>query len=85
MQYQSKYKQASMAQQIAVSNISNKTRLRILNARQQVLDSIFEDSRQKLPEISKNKEKYAKLLKNLILEVTISYYMLILGIVCIDG
>jgi V-type H+-transporting ATPase subunit E len=73
-QYESKYKQASMAQQIAASNISNKSRLRILNSRQQVLDSIFEDARQKLPEIQKDKEKYAKLLKNLILQVMIAQF-----------
>jgi V-type H+-transporting ATPase subunit E len=86
VQYESKYKQASMAQQIAASNISNKTRLRILNARQQVLDSIFEDAGQKLPEIPKDKEKYVKLLKNLILEVIqCRNSMLISGIVCVDG
>jgi V-type H+-transporting ATPase subunit E len=64
-----KFKQAAMAQQIAASNITNKSRLKVLNARQQVLDDIFEDARSALPEIQKNKEKYAVLLKNLILEV----------------
>jgi V-type H+-transporting ATPase subunit E len=71
VQYEGKYKHASMAQQIAASNITNKSRLRILNARQQVLDSIFESARQKLPEIQKDKEAYGKLLKKLILEVRI--------------
>jgi V-type H+-transporting ATPase subunit E len=70
-QYEAKHKQASMAQQIAASNITNKSRLRILNARQQVLDSIFEGTRQKLPEVQKDKEAYGKLLKTLILEVRI--------------
>jgi V-type H+-transporting ATPase subunit E len=58
-----------MAQQIAASNITNKSRLRVLNARQQVLDSIFEDARGKLPEIQKDEGKYGELLKKLILEV----------------
>jgi len=57
-----------MAQQIAASNITNKSRLRILNARQQVLDQIFEDARKKLPDIQKDKKKYEETLKNLILE-----------------
>jgi V-type H+-transporting ATPase subunit E len=57
-----------MAQQIAASNITNKSRLKILNARQQVLDAIFEDARKKLPDIQKDKKKYGETLKNLILE-----------------
>jgi V-type H+-transporting ATPase subunit E len=57
-----------MAQQIAASNTTNKSRLRILNARQQVLDQIFEDARKKLPDIQKDKKKYEEILKNLILE-----------------
>lgn len=57
-----------MAQQITTSNITNKSRLRILSARQEILDSIFEDAGKRLPEIQKG-EKYGKLLKNLILEV----------------
>ena len=58
-----------MAQQIQASNITNKSRLRVLNARQQVLDSIFEDARDKLPQIQKDSAKYESMLKNLILEV----------------
>jgi V-type H+-transporting ATPase subunit E len=61
-----------MAQQIAASNITNKSRLRILNAREEVVDSIFEDARQRLPDIQKDKEKYQSILKNLILEVPFS-------------
>jgi V-type H+-transporting ATPase subunit E len=71
IQYEAKHKHAAMAQQIAASNITNKSRLRILNARQQVLDSIFEGARQKLPDVQKVKERYGKLLKKLILEVRI--------------
>ena len=74
-QYERKYKHASMAQQIAASNITNKSRLRILNARQAVLDSIFEDARKRLPEIQKDKQKYQSILKNLILEVLIPHPM----------
>jgi V-type H+-transporting ATPase subunit E len=68
-QYEGHYKHASMAQQISASNLTNRSRLQILNARQEVLDGIFEDARTKLPDIQKDKAKYTKLLKNLILEV----------------
>jgi len=69
LEYDSKFKHAAMAQQIATSNITNKSRLKVLNARQQVLDAIFEDARTRLPEIQGDGEKYTVLLKNLILEV----------------
>jgi len=67
-QYDGRYKHASMAQQISASNLTNRSRLRVLNARQEVLDGIFEDARTKLPDIQKDKTAYADLLKNLILE-----------------
>jgi V-type H+-transporting ATPase subunit E len=57
-----------MAQQITKSNITNKSRLRVLAARQEILDNIFEEARGRLGEIAKDKKKYGVLLKNLILE-----------------
>lgn len=75
-----------MAQQIAASNITNKSRLRVLNARQEVLDTIFEDARKKLPETQKDKKKYFELLKKLILEVGFPLgCRLIVGDVCVNG
>ena len=75
-----------MAQQIAASNITNKSRLRVLNARQEVLDSIFEDARKRLPEIQKDKKKYSELLKKLILEAGFPWGCgLIVGDVCVNG
>lgn len=68
-QYEGRYKHAAMAQQIAASNLTNRSRLRILNARQQVLDGIFEDARKRLPDVQKDSKKYGELLKDLILEV----------------
>ena len=67
-QYEKKFKQATMSQQITRSTVSNKTRLRVLGARQELLDSIFEDAQKKLAEGSKDKAKYQKTLKGLILE-----------------
>lgn len=67
-QYERKFKQAELSQQIARSTVTNKTRLKILAARQQLLDEIFEKAREKLTDVSKDEEKYTTILKNLILE-----------------
>lgn len=67
-QYEKKFKQATMSQQITRSTVSNKTRLKVLGARQELLDSIFEDAQKKLAEGSKDKSKYQKTLKGLVLE-----------------
>ncbi|OAL49931.1 ATPase, V1/A1 complex, subunit E [Pyrenochaeta sp. DS3sAY3a] len=66
--YEKKFKQASMSQQITRSTVSNKSRLRILSARQDLLDTLFEDAGKKLADVSKDKKKYQGVLKNLILE-----------------
>ncbi|KAF1999114.1 ATPase, V1/A1 complex, subunit E [Amniculicola lignicola CBS 123094] len=66
--YEKKFKQAAMSQQITRSTVSNKTRLRVLSSRQELLDSLFEDTRKKLSSTSKDKGKYQGVLKNLILE-----------------
>ena len=66
-QYEKKFKQASMSQQITRSTQANKTRLRVLSARQELLDDLFEKARSKLNETSKGKD-YEKVLKDLILE-----------------
>jgi V-type H+-transporting ATPase subunit E len=66
-EFEKKFKQASMSQQITRSTQSNKTRLRVLSARQELLDNLFEKARSKLSEASKGKE-YEKTLKDLILE-----------------
>ena len=67
-QYEKKFKQASMSQQITRSTLANKTRLRVLSARQELLDSLFEKADDKLSETAKNKSTYEEILKNLILE-----------------
>lgn len=67
-QYEKKFKQATMSQQITRSTVANKTRLKVLGARQELLDSIFEEAQKKLADGTKDKGKYQKVLKNLILE-----------------
>ncbi|KND87371.1 V-type proton ATPase subunit E [Tolypocladium ophioglossoides CBS 100239] len=67
-QYEKKFKQATMSQQISRSTVSNKTRLKVLGARQELLDSIFEDAENKLADGAKDEAKYQKVLKGLILQ-----------------
>ena len=66
--YTKKFKSASMSQQITRSTVANKTRLKVLSARQELLDSIFEQAQKKLGEQTKDKAKYQDILKNLMLE-----------------
>jgi len=66
--YEKRFKQASMSQQITRSTVSNKSRLRILSSRQELLDDLFEQASKKLAGASKDKSKYKTVLKNLILE-----------------
>lgn len=67
-EYDKKFKQAGMSQQITDSTLANKTRLRVLSARQELLDDLFEQSRSKLAEFAKDQSKYTSTLKNLLLE-----------------
>ncbi|EKJ71933.1 hypothetical protein NXS19_005334 [Fusarium pseudograminearum] len=67
-QYEKKFKQATMSQQITRSTVSNKTRLKVLGSRQEMLDNIFEEAQKKLAEGAKDKAKYQKALKGLLLE-----------------
>jgi V-type H+-transporting ATPase subunit E len=66
--YAKKFKQATMSQQIARSTVANKTRLRVLGARQELLDEIFETAQQRLGDAAKDKKRYEGILKGLILE-----------------
>lgn len=66
--YEKKFKQAQMSQQITRSTVANKTRLKVLGARQELLDDIFESAEKRLGEATKDQKKYQGILKNLILE-----------------
>ncbi|KAI9891881.1 MAG: V-ATPase V1 sector subunit E [Vezdaea aestivalis] len=66
--YAKKFKQAAMSQTITQSTVANKSRLRILSGRQALLDQLFDKARDKLAETSKDKAKYEKVLKGLVLE-----------------
>lgn len=66
--YEKKFKQASMSQQITRSTLANKTRLKVLSARQELLDDLFERARKRLVDATKDKDRYRMVLKDLILE-----------------
>ncbi|TVY57056.1 V-type proton ATPase subunit E, partial [Lachnellula cervina] len=66
--YEKKFKAAQMSQQITRSTVANKTRLKVLSARQELLDGIFEQAQKRLGEATKDEEKYTEILKNLMLE-----------------
>jgi len=67
-QYAKKFKQAGMSQQITRSTLSNKTRLKVLSARQELLDELFEKARTRLGDYAADKGKYQAMCQNLILE-----------------
>jgi len=66
-QYEKKFKQASMSQQITKSTSANKTRLRVLSARQSLLDELFEEARGKVGKAAEDKD-LDNILKGLVLE-----------------
>ncbi|KAI5287732.1 V-ATPase V1 sector subunit E [Ascosphaera aggregata] len=67
--YDKKFKQASMAQQIVKSTLANKTRIRLLSARQNLLDDLFEQARSQIAKAAgSGKVDYENALKGLILE-----------------
>lgn len=67
--FDARIKKAGMSQQIAKSTVLNKQRLKILAARQEVLDDIFEEARSQLSSIAKDSAKYSKLMEQLLLQV----------------
>ena len=66
--YEKKFKQASMSQQITRSTLANKTRLKVLSARQELLDNLFEKAADRLKGFTEDESKYQEICKNLILE-----------------
>ncbi|KAJ5249226.1 hypothetical protein N7468_000677 [Penicillium chermesinum] len=67
--YEKKHKQAAMAQQITRSTLSNRTRLRVLGGRQELLDDLFQKAREKVTSVAgSDKKKYQATLQGLILE-----------------
>ncbi|CEH13764.1 atpase v1 a1 complex subunit e [Ceraceosorus bombacis] len=66
--YEKKAKQAQTAQKIAQSTSTNQSRLKILQSKEAHLQELFDEARGRLVELSRDQEKYSKLLQNLILQ-----------------
>lgn len=58
-----------MSQQITRSTLANRTRLRVLSGRQELLDDLFQQAREKVTGIAGgDAKKYEEVLKGLVLE-----------------
>ncbi|KAJ1837126.1 V-ATPase V1 sector subunit E [Coemansia sp. RSA 2703] len=64
-QFQRKVKQAEVKQRILTSTLINKSRLQVLQARQEMLETVFSDAQQALAKVPEDKEKYQKMLVQL--------------------
>ncbi|QRW21066.1 V-type H+-transporting ATPase subunit E [Rhizoctonia solani] len=71
-EYAKKRKQAETAVKIAQSTQTNKSRLKLLHAREQHLSELFTNARNQLLELSKDEQKYEDLLKSIIVQGLLS-------------
>ncbi|KAL5532327.1 VMA4 [Sanghuangporus sanghuang] len=67
-QYEKKRKQAEVAQKIAQSTQLNKSRLRLLQRREEHLEELFEEAREELLALSKDEGRYAQLIEGIVLQ-----------------
>lgn len=67
-QFDKKKKQALVSHKIEQSNQTNKSRLKLLQTREQHLQSLFDATKDKLDELTSDQDKYKKLLTQLILQ-----------------
>jgi len=65
---QRKVKQAETERKIALSNLINKNRLKVLQAREELLNDLFDQARVDLQNVPKDKQKYKMLLRDLMLQ-----------------
>ncbi|KAJ1859059.1 V-ATPase V1 sector subunit E [Coemansia sp. RSA 1822] len=64
-QYRRKVKQVEVKQRILTSTLINKSRLEILQQRQEMLDSVFAEAQTALAQVPNDKDAYSELLVNL--------------------
>ncbi|KAG9082589.1 V-ATPase V1 sector subunit E [Ceratobasidium sp. UAMH 11750] len=67
-EYAKKRKQAETSLKIAQSTQTNKSRLKLLHAREQHLSDLFNAARTQLLDLSKDEEKYGKFLEGIIVQ-----------------
>jgi V-type H+-transporting ATPase subunit E len=66
--YEKKYKKAELSQQIVKSTVANQVRLKVLAAKEDLLQQVFDEAASKLKSVTSDKSKYETLLSGLIQE-----------------
>ncbi|KAJ3128664.1 V-ATPase V1 sector subunit E [Nowakowskiella sp. JEL0407] len=66
--YQKKTKQAEIQKKIAQSTILNKSRLKVLQARQQAITTLFNEAKDRVSKVSQDEKTYGALLRDLIVQ-----------------
>jgi len=66
--FEKKKKQAEVSQKIAQSTLTNKSRLKLLQAREQHLQDLFSEARERLVQLPQDKAQYSQLLESSILQ-----------------
>lgn len=69
--FEDKLKKASLKQQITKSTIANKMRLKVLSAREENLDKIFDNAKEELQKLAKKEKQYKPVLQALIVEAAL--------------
>eukprot|EP01120_Amphizonella_sp_Union-15-10_P003250 TRINITY_DN13676_c0_g1_i1.p1 TRINITY_DN13676_c0_g1~~TRINITY_DN13676_c0_g1_i1.p1 ORF type:complete len:231 (-),score=61.64 TRINITY_DN13676_c0_g1_i1:66-758(-) len=67
-EFERREKQVEIQKKIAYSNELNKSRLRVLKAREEGIRNLFEDAKKRLGELTRDKETYKNLLAKLIIQ-----------------
>lgn len=66
--YAKKHKQAAMSQQITRSTLANKTRIKVLSRRQELLNDLFDRAKAQVGSCTNDQGRYTEMCKGLILE-----------------
>ncbi|XP_054475940.1 V-type proton ATPase subunit E 1a [Anoplopoma fimbria] len=66
--YEKKEKQIDQHKKIRMSNLMNQARLKVLNARNDMITDLLNEARQRLAEIAKDPARYSALLEGLVLQ-----------------
>ncbi|KAL4061686.1 ATPase, V1/A1 complex, subunit E [Scleroderma yunnanense] len=67
-QYEKRRKGVDVAQKIAQSNLTNKSRLQILHCREEILQTLFETSRVEIAKFAEDEGRYSQFLEGAILQ-----------------
>ncbi|KAI0036402.1 ATPase V1/A1 complex subunit E [Vararia minispora EC-137] len=67
-QYEKKLKGAEIAQKIAQSNLTNKSRLKLLHRREEHLQDLFQTARNEIVKLAKDEARFVQFLEGVILQ-----------------